>query len=102
MKNGNATLLMLGALSLLIAGLIVVGCLSNATPSGPQTIEKQRPCAVDGIRVNGTESDQTHNPMQTYEAWYRGTKLHGPSPKGNYWTQEDAEKAYSAVSRGIK
>jgi hypothetical protein len=103
MKNGNSLYLMLvGLLCVLVIG-IWVGCESQPTsPTEIVGMDKKSVNDLDGIRVNGTESDADHHPTQTFEAWFRGTKLQGPSPLGNYWTDTDAMAAWKAAGQGSK
>lgn len=106
MKTATQTLVVL-ALALLLCGIVaVVGCQRMSNPMGEtnqetaMTASNQR--SMDGIRVNGTESDADHSPTWTFEAWCFGEKIVGPSPKGNWWTQTSAQYAVNIRKAGNK
>lgn len=104
MKNGRGTFLTLGVAFLLCVLIAAVSCDSSQSPTAPSqtTLEKKNMNDLDGIRVNGTESDETHPPVRTYEVWYGGAKLQGPTPLKNYWTKADADWALVQAQNGIK
>lgn len=102
MKPSRICLLL--AVACMLTGLIaVVSCDRTSvspTENGPEL--RDRPYSVDGIRVNGTESDDAHPPGPTFEAWFRGSKINGPSPKGNFWTRHEADVALNRAKAGIR
>ena len=96
--------LMMGALLCAFGIALWVGCGTLQSPTAPSqtTLEKKNMNDADGIRCNGTESDETHPPVNTYEVWFGGTRLQGPSPLKNFWTKADAEWAYTQAINGAK
>jgi hypothetical protein len=90
--------------SLLLCGVVgFVACEVPHNTTGPDAENASRQYGLtDGIRTNGTESDDLYPPVETWEAWYGGQKISGPTPEGNFWTEAAATLAYERVKNGAK
>jgi hypothetical protein len=89
---------------LICGGTLIGGCdcpAHNSVGPSPENASRQYGL-TDGIRTNGTESDDLHPPVETWEAWYGGQKIAGPTPEGNFWTEAAATLAYDQVRNGAK
>jgi hypothetical protein len=100
----KTNVLVILGVSFLLCGVVgFVGCDTPHNSAGPDAENAGKPYSlVDGIRVNGHESNEQHPPQRTWEAWYRGQRLLGPSPLGNFWTEEAATLKYEQVRNGAK
>lgn len=100
MKWKLVALVSLAALCIFAVGLMFSGCdvsdPMEGTATGPVPELRDRPYDVDGIRVNGTESNSETGEIQRtfyFVDRFGEVQHNGPSPDGNYWTRQDAHNA---------